>query len=178
MESADTTRRGFLNVITNLLLALLALLILIPALLYVLAPLWRKRGAEGSDQGFVDAGPVADLPVGEWRLLSLEVVREDGWRQTRTLHAVWVRRQGQGDREISVLSSICPHLGCPINWHPDQARFVCPCHTGLFDAAGQKTGGPPPRDMDSLPFEVRSGRLWVRWQDFKIGVREQTPVNV
>jgi hypothetical protein len=31
--------------------------------------------------------------------------------------------------------------------------------------------------MDPLPFEVRAGRLRVRWQDFKIGVSERIPVN-
>jgi hypothetical protein len=32
--------------------------------------------------------------------------------------------------------------------------------------------------MDSLNKEVRSGRLWVRWQDFKIGVKDSIAVNV
>lgn len=30
--------------------------------------------------------------------------------------------------------------------------------------------GPPPRGMDALDWEVRGDRLFVRWQDFKIGV--------
>jgi hypothetical protein len=29
--------------------------------------------------------------------------------------------------------------------------------------------------MDPLEYEVRAGRLWVRWQDFKIGVAERIP---
>jgi hypothetical protein len=32
--------------------------------------------------------------------------------------------------------------------------------------------------MDPLEFEVRQGRLWVRWQDFKIGVPERIAVSV
>jgi len=111
-------------------------------------------------------------------LLALEMVHEDGWRQTRVRHSVWVRRRAQGDGDIKVLSSICPHLGCPINWHPDQSQFNCPCHGGLFNADGTHTGGPPPRGMDPLDYEVRAGRLWVRYQDFKIGVASRIPVNV
>ena len=76
-----------------------------------------------------------------------------------------------------MLSPLCPHLGCPINWHPDRSRFECPCHGGTFDAARERQGGPPPRPMDSLEHEVRAGRLWVRWQDLKIGVPERVPVN-
>ena len=57
--------------------------------------------------------------------------------------------------EIEVLSSICPHLGCPLNWHPDHAEFVCPCHGGVFDAHGRHVAGPPPRSMD--PFGPPGG---------------------
>jgi Rieske Fe-S protein len=111
-------------------------------------------------------------------LQSVEVVHQDGWKKSRMRHAIWVRRQGEGDDAITVLSSICPHLGCPINWHPQQSQFFCPCHGGIFAADGRQIGGPPPRPMDPLPFEVRAGRLWVRWQDFKIGVGERIPVSV
>src|SRR6266536_6078246 len=149
----------------------------IPDLGYFLAPLRRKSGAEGTGPAFLDAGPLSDIPVGEWRLLSLEGMQEDGWKKVPVRYAVWVRRQGEGDRGLTVLSSICPHLGCYINWHPDQSQFVCPCHGGLFAADGRHTGGPPPRAMDPLEFEVRAGRLWVRWQDFKIGVVERIPVS-
>jgi hypothetical protein len=31
--------------------------------------------------------------------------------------------------------------------------------------------------MDGLLFKVRAGRLWVLWQDFRIGVAEPTPVD-
>jgi hypothetical protein len=31
--------------------------------------------------------------------------------------------------------------------------------------------------MDPLEFEVRDGRLWVRWQDFRIGVAQHVPVE-
>lgn len=177
MANTDTNRRGFLGLFTGLLLGAIGLLVAIPALSYFLAPLRRKSGAEGSGPAFLDAGPVSDIPVGEWRLLSLEDVQKDGWKEVRVRRAVWVRRQGVGKSDLAVLSSICPHLGCYINWHPDQSQFVCPCHGGLFAADGRQTGGPPPRAMDPLEFEVRAGRLWVRWQDFKIGVAERIPVS-
>jgi len=177
MSSIAANRRGFLSLVTALLLAVIGLLIMIPALCYVFASLWRRPGA-GGQPTFVDLGPLADIPIGEWRLLALERLQEDGWRKTRTRYAVWVRRQGPGDEAITVLTSICPHLGCPINWHPDRSQFECPCHRGQFDNTGKTTSGPPPRSMDSLEFEVRSGRLWVRWQDFKIGVPDRIPVSV
>jgi Rieske Fe-S protein len=180
MAMADTgaSRRRFLNLFTDLVIASIGLVVAIPAVGYVLAPLRRKQGAGGGESDFLDAGPVSDIPMGGWRLLTLDVVHEDGWKKARVRHAIWVRRQQEGDRGITVLSSICPHLGCPINWHPDQSQFNCPCHGGSFDADGRRTAGPPPRGMDPLEFEVRAGRLRVRWQDFKIGVADRVPVNV
>jgi Rieske Fe-S protein len=159
-------------------MAVLGLLVAVPAVAYFVAPLRRKRGGEGSDPAFVDAGPLSEFPMGEWSLRALELVRTDGWRETRVRHAIWVRRRGEGSQALTVLSSICPHLGCPVNWHPEQGEFVCPCHRGTFASDGQRIGGPPPRSMDPLEFQVRGGRLWVRWQDFKIGVAERVAVNV
>jgi menaquinol-cytochrome c reductase iron-sulfur subunit len=157
-------------------MALIALLVAVPAFAYFLAPLRRRGGDRQAD--FTDAGPLSDIPVGPWRLVPVELVTQDGWKTTRVRQAVWVRRQAEGDREITVLSPICPHLGCPVNWHPDKSQFVCPCHGGIFNAEGRNIIGPPPRAMDPLDHEVRGDRLWVRWQDFKIGVADRVPVRV
>jgi Rieske Fe-S protein len=178
MVNDGSDRRRFLGFLTNLLMSAIALLVAIPAVAYFVGPLRRKSAMRGAGPTFQDAGPLSDIPVGKLRLLSVETVHQDGWMKTRVRRAIWVRRQDDSDQRITVLSSICPHLGCPINWHADHSQFVCPCHGGTFDANGQHTGGPPPRSMDSLEFEVRAGHLWVRWQDFKIGVAERVPVSV
>jgi menaquinol-cytochrome c reductase iron-sulfur subunit len=178
MANTDSNRRWFLGCLTNLVMAVVGLIVAIPALCYFLSPLRRRPGADGAEAVFQDAGPLSDIAVGQWRLLSMEMVHRDGWRTNRVRHAVWVRRRGEGSEGMMVLSSLCPHLACPINWYPDQRQFNCPCHGGVFDVDGRHTGGPPPRSMDPLEFEVRAGRLWVRWQDFKIGVAERVPVSV
>jgi Rieske Fe-S protein len=125
----------------------------------------------------VDVGSVAEVPEGEWRLLSLELTHQDGWETTNQPHAVWVRRTGLSEQEITVLSPICPHLGCQIGWQSAQSRFSCPCHGGIFSTEGTHQSGPPPRSMDKLAFEIRNGRLFVRWQDYRIGVAQQEPVQ-
>jgi Rieske Fe-S protein len=170
-------RRQFLGIFTNALTAFIGLIVAIPAIIYFLSPL-RRRPEAARTAAFHDAGPLTEIPIGSWKLLSLEMVHADGWKKTSVRHAIWVRRRGETEKDITVLSSICPHLGCPINWHPDQSQFFCPCHGGIFNPDGQRTGGPPPRAMDPLDFEVRGGRLWVRWEDFKIGVAERISVSV
>jgi Rieske Fe-S protein len=179
MPNIGSNRRRFLSFFTGMVMAVIGLLVAMPAVAYFLGPLRRKTLSEGAaGPAFQDAGPLSDTPVGPWRLVSLEMVHQDGWKKTKMKHAVWVRRHSEGNQGITVLSSTCPHLGCPINWHPDQSQFICPCHGGIFNIDGRQTGGPPPRAMDPLEFEVRAGRLWVRWEDFKIGVAERVPVSV
>jgi Rieske Fe-S protein len=177
MPSSGASRRGFFGLLTDLVFAAIGLLVAIPAIRFLWSPL-LATGETGSAANFLDAGPLSDIKPGEWRLVTVEKTQKDGWKTSKVRHAVWVRRTGDGDQDITVLSSICPHLGCPINWHPDETRFFCPCHGGVFDAQGQHTAGPPPRSMDPLPYEVRAGRLYVHWQDFKIGVAERIPVSV
>jgi Rieske Fe-S protein len=168
-----------LSFLTEALLATVGLLLAVPAILYISAPLRRRSEAEASGEGFADAGAIADLPVGQWRLVTIEVVRRDGWQQrARTQHAVWVRRSAGGDPPAAVLSPICPHLGCQIEWLTDRAKFMCPCHKGVFTETGDVVAGPPPRGMDSLASKVVAGRLLVQWRDFKSGVAERAPVDL
>jgi menaquinol-cytochrome c reductase iron-sulfur subunit len=46
------------------------------------------------------------------------------------------------------LSSRCAHLGCPVRFVSAAARFVCPCHGGVYDFRGLVAGGPPVRPLD------------------------------
>jgi len=42
----------------------------------------------------------------------------------------------------------CPHLGCPVLWSAERARFECPCHHAAFDArTGRVLFGPPRRGL-------------------------------
>jgi Rieske Fe-S protein len=161
--------------VTGALIAFIGLLVAVPAVGYILAPFRRKPGPAGRGAEFQDLGPVQDITVGAWRLLTLEVVHEDGWKKSKSRHGVWVRREA--DEKILVLSSICPHLGCPINWNRGRSEFLCPCHGGVFSVEGRPVSGPPPRGMDHLDSKVHAGHLWVKWQDFKIGVAESIPVT-
>jgi menaquinol-cytochrome c reductase iron-sulfur subunit len=57
------------------------------------------------------------------------------------------------------ISSRCAHVGCPVNFVPASQRFICPCHGGVYDVRGLRTGGPPPRPLDRFYTRVRQGVL-------------------
>jgi menaquinol-cytochrome c reductase iron-sulfur subunit len=178
MPNESETRRGFLSFLTNGLMAVIAALLAVPAVAYIWSPLRKRPTEANAGDGFSDTGAVTDLPIGKWQLVSIDVVRQDGWEKTRSGRGVYVRRNTEGSQDIGVLSPICPHLGCSVSWLLESDQFMCPCHKGIFDANGKFISGPPPRGMDALESEIRGGRLWVRWQDFKIGVPERVSVEV
>jgi Rieske Fe-S protein len=37
---------------------------------------------------------------------------------------------------VIALSAACTHMGCIVKWQDSDHLFHCPCHNGLFDAAG------------------------------------------
>jgi nitrite reductase/ring-hydroxylating ferredoxin subunit len=53
---------------------------------------------------------------------------------------ILVKRNESG---FQAFSSVCPHLGCRVQWVPQEERFFCPCHRGVFNADGKAVAGPP-----------------------------------
>ena len=51
-------------------------------------------------------------------------------------------------KELVAFNDTCPHLGCKVHWVAGDHHFFCPCHGGVFDAAGLPTAGPP-KDEDT-----------------------------
>ena len=51
---------------------------------------------------------------------------------TGTLHAVDIR---------------CPHLGCQLEWNPDELSWDCPCHGSRFDCYGRLISGPAQEEI-------------------------------
>lgn len=48
------------------------------------------------------------------------------------LHREAIGGIGSG-KNVVAFSSLCPHMGCPLNFSNE--RFVCGCHYSMFDAA-------------------------------------------
>jgi menaquinol-cytochrome c reductase iron-sulfur subunit len=171
-------RRRFLSICTVGLMTVIGALIVAPVVAFVGSPLRRRRGASAAGDGFADAGALDSIPVGTWTLLPIEIVRQDAWDKTRQSRSIWARVNGTAPDDVKVLSPICPHLGCPIAWLAAKSDFLCPCHGSLFNDVGNFISGPSPRGMDTLEFQIRDGHLWVRWQDFRTGLKEKVAVEL
>ncbi|PNH06546.1 putative Rieske 2Fe-2S iron-sulfur protein yhfW [Tetrabaena socialis] len=47
-------------------------------------------------------------------------------------------------------SAICPHLGCLVEWNPNDATFDCVCHGSQFDSRGNCINGPANNNLKEL----------------------------
>ncbi len=58
------------------------------------------------------------------------------------------------DKGFIVLSKVCTHLGCIVEYNGDKKVMLCPCHAGMFDLDGNVISGPPPKSLQRLPLRV------------------------
>jgi Rieske Fe-S protein len=90
---------------------------------------------------------------------------------------VVARRGASGTADDFVaLSSVCPHLGCQVQWEPHNNRFYCPCHNGVFNPQGEATEGPPAAAGQSLaryPLKVQAGMLFIEMPVAGLGAAEE-----
>jgi cytochrome b6-f complex iron-sulfur subunit len=49
--------------------------------------------------------------------------------------------------DFHVVSAVCTHLGCTVQWKQDKGEFACPCHGSRFRADGSNFAGPAPRPL-------------------------------
>ncbi|MEY3458111.1 MAG: Cytochrome b6-f complex iron-sulfur subunit [Planctomycetota bacterium] len=194
-----TPRRSLLYQAVTALIS--TVIVAIPATLggiFFLDPILRKKKSEGTgsagssggarkdEQGFIrldvtrDAVPADGTPVAVTVFDDID----DAWNRFANVPvgSIWLRKLGDGP--ILAFNSICPHLGCSVNYRRAENDFFCPCHTSAFALDGKKTNEVPPRDMDVLEVAMRSGgkddpagvEIWVKFQNFRRATQEKIPI--
>lgn len=52
------------------------------------------------------------------------------------------------DGSVHAVSTRCPHLGCQVEWNPDEHSWDCPCHGSRFTPEGKLLSGPAQTDLE------------------------------
>lgn len=160
--SGRVSRRSFFGALVTAGSVWVSAVLAIPLVRFALFPL-RDSGNQvpWSDIGPLEGFKAATAPVAQ----PLNVERMDGWQLITERQTVYVVAASGG--QPRVLSSVCPHLGCTVQWRPEKDRFICPCHGGTYAPDGSRLAGPPARGMDELPTRIQDGRLYVQFESFR-----------
>ena len=167
--SAETSRRGFVAWVAGALVLLGTLLNAVP---FVGALVGRPAG--GTKEEFISVGSAASLKPGVPVDLTFTDVTQDAYVHETVVRSVWAVKTPSG--EVVVYSPVCPHLGCQYTWDTASSRFVCPCHSSVFDISGKLLSGPAPRGLDTLQSKIIGGKLLVMWQQFKLATPVKSPI--
>jgi cytochrome b6-f complex iron-sulfur subunit len=140
VNGAQVSRRDFLKMGVSAL-SLVALLEVGGASLLFMKP----RSLEGEFGGLVAAGLADSFPLG-----SVTEFPDGRFYLVRA-----------ADGGFLAVYRRCTHLGCTVNWEPEQNSFFCPCHASTFDIHGAVQSPPAPRALDTFPVQIDAGQVIV-----------------
>jgi menaquinol-cytochrome c reductase iron-sulfur subunit len=153
-QEQGITRRDFLTTASLILNGAVALLVAVPIVGYLLAPIRREY------RSWIQLGNVNDFKVGETVLVSYlnpYTTPSDGVTQKTP---AYVRRVDA--QQFTVFAVNCAHLNCPVRWFAESQLFMCPCHGGVYYASGERASGPPERGLFTYEYKVEDGKLLIK----------------
>jgi Rieske Fe-S protein len=147
-DGETVTRRRFMGAVTHSAGGVAAAAFTLPALGFALGPLFSRVPFN-----WQPIGTPEDFTEGTYVTKVLTIV--PGMGEAGKSIAYVRTRNPSIDTEPEdkynhwiALSSRCMHLGCPVRFVAAAARFICPCHGGVYDFRGLVSGGPPVRPLD------------------------------
>jgi cytochrome b6-f complex iron-sulfur subunit len=143
-EAPSPPRRQFLEFLSRVFLGIWALAGAGALAAYLKAP----ERSEASAERMVSVGMLADLPLGEARLVRHGV------------KPFFVIRTGP--THVIAVSAVCTHVRCILAYDRDRRSLHCPCHDGRFDLGGNVISGPPPKPLTTYEVSTRAGEVFVR----------------
>jgi Rieske Fe-S protein len=158
-EGETITRRRFMTGVTH---GAGALAVTVPALGFALGPVFTRQKFS-----WQRIGSLADFPNDTYITRTITIVAGIGEAGKSTAYVrkrnpAFDKDKADQYNKVIAISSRCMHLGCPVRYVDAAQRFICPCHGGVYDFSGQRTGGPPVRPLDRFYTEIRNGdEVWL-----------------
>lgn len=160
-EGETVTRRRFMTGTAHTAGAVAAGAFALPALGFALGPVFQSHRAQWEDVGALgDFPPDAYVPKVVTQAEGLGEVGKTTLYMRKRNPSIDTEPADQYNQVIAI-STRCMHLGCPVRYVPASERFICPCHGGVYDIQGKRTGGPPVRPLDRFYTRIEQGRVQV-----------------
>ncbi len=156
--SKHISRRDFITMVTAGVGAVITAAVGLPAIAYLIEPALQSGS---SKDAWVPLGKLDSFEVGKPALATFTRSKVNGWEKSVNSYGAFVLRKSE--TEVVVLSNVCTHLSCRVNWESDKKQYVCPCHDAHFNIDGKVVSGPPPRPLDVYQTKVDNGILSIHF---------------
>jgi menaquinol-cytochrome c reductase iron-sulfur subunit len=148
------SRRSFYALVINALGTAMAAVIAAPAVAYLFI-----KPKTSANKDLLEIADLTAVPVGKPQEVLFTRTRVDGWKTIQEKTSTWLVKNSAG--QVTAFAPTCTHLGCAYHWEADEKSFICPCHSSVFDIAGNVMSGPAPRPLDQLPVQIENGKVLV-----------------
>jgi menaquinol-cytochrome c reductase iron-sulfur subunit len=155
-EGETVSRRRFMELVTHSAGAVAAASFALPALGFAIGPIFSREPFN-----WQPIGTPSDFPDSTYTVRVITIVQGIGEAGKSIAYvrarnpAIDTEPEDQYNHFVA-LSSRCMHLGCPVRFVAAAARFICPCHGGVYDFRGMVAGGPPVRPLDRFYTRLNS----------------------
>ena len=166
VEDFSDSKRKFLGYAIAGMAGAVAIGYAIPLAQYIVKPAMKQTEEQWSLLCCLQ-----DMQVDEPKSITFYSNLKIAWQTERVQQDVWVVKKPDGS--YTVFSPVCPHLGCGYAWNEQAKHFICPCHGSVYDINGKVLAGPAPRPLDTLPTKIADGKLYVKFEKFRLGIPEK-----
>jgi menaquinol-cytochrome c reductase iron-sulfur subunit len=147
-EGETITRRRLMGMSVHGAGAITAAAFTLPALAFAIGPIFSREPFE-----WQPIGAPSDFSQDTYATRIVTIVPGLGevgksTAYVRSRNPVIDTEPADKYNQFIAISSRCMHLGCPVRYTAAAQRFICPCHGGVYDFRGIRTGGPPVRPLD------------------------------
>jgi menaquinol-cytochrome c reductase iron-sulfur subunit len=160
-EGETVSRRRFMTGTASTAGAVAAAAFTLPALGFAFGPVFDRAPDTWQDVGAISRFTNSDYTP---EVITIEPGIGEAGRSI-----AYVRKHNDAidgpvkDRydNVIAISSRCVHVGCPVRYVAASLSFICPCHGGVYDFRGLRTGGPPPRPLDRFYTLIRDQHVLI-----------------
>ena len=153
--SDECSRRQFFTHLSITLGSIAGVMVAIPIIGSILAPIVKKPKPD-----WRPVGAVKNFTIGDTVKVTFVDASPLPWAGVTAETAAWLRRTQA--EEFIAFSVNCAHLGCPVRWVAGAKLFMCPCHGGVYYSDGSVAAGPPPRGLYKYPVRVKDGQVEIK----------------
>ena len=135
-EFVEERRSALAKIVTGIG-AILGLSVVYPVVKFVIPP--EKKKSEEKEK---NVGKLEEIPSGTGKIFPFAGDR------------VYVLNL---NGKLTAMSAVCTHLGCLVQWNPEEKLIYCACHGARYTTEGQIVRGPQPRPLTKYGVKVDAG---------------------